>query len=104
MIAPFLLILTGIYLICGFVFAIPFAFMGVGKIDPHAAHGTWGFRLLIMPGTILLWPLLARRWFKGVHEPPEERNAHRLRAKCTGQNSECGQTKAAPPSTLHSTL
>ena len=104
MIASFLLILTGIYLICGFVFAIPFAFVGVGKIDPHAAHGTWVFRLLIMPGTILLWPLLARRWFKGVHEPPEERNAHRLITKCKPQNSKDTTPPATSFSTLHSSL
>jgi len=81
MIAAFLLILMGAYLLCGLGFAVPFAFFGVGKIDPHAAHGSWGFRFLIMPGTILLWPLLARRWLKGVHEPPEERNAHRCAAR-----------------------
>ena len=77
MIAAYFLILMGVYLLCGLVFAAPFVLAGVGRIDPHAAHGTWGFRLLIMPGTILLWPLLAQRWLRGVHEPPEERNAHR---------------------------
>ena len=67
MIAAILLIVMGIYLLCGFIFSVPFVLVGVGKIDPSATHGTWGFRLLIMPGTILLWPLLAGRWFKGVH-------------------------------------
>ena len=81
MIAAAFLILSGFYLICGLVFAVPFAFRGAGKIDPHAAHGTWGFRLLIIPGTILLWPMLAQRWLKGVHEPPEEKNAHRCAAR-----------------------
>ena len=81
MIAEFLLITAGIYLLCGFVFAIPFVLVGVRRIDPHAAHGSWGFRVLIIPGTMFLWPLLARRWMKGVHEPPEEGNAHRLAAK-----------------------
>jgi hypothetical protein len=81
MIAALLLVLMSIYVVCGLVFAAPFAFVGVGKIDPHAAHGTWGFRLLIIPGTILLWPLLAMRWFKGIHEPPEEWNAHRCAAR-----------------------
>ena len=93
MIAAAFLILSGIYLICGLAFAVPFAFFGVGKIDPHAAHGTWGFRLLIVPGTILLWPILAQRCVKGVHEPPEEKNAHRLNAKGKTQNAECVQTK-----------
>jgi hypothetical protein len=80
MIAATLLILFAVYLSCGLVFTIPFVLVGVGKIDPHAAHGSWAFRLMIIPGTIMLWPLLARRWFGGVHEPPEERNAHRLTA------------------------
>jgi len=80
MIAAVFLTLLAIYLLCGSVFAIPFVLVGVGKVDPHAKHGSWGFRLLILPGTIMLWPLLARRWLSGIHEPPEERNAHRLAA------------------------
>jgi len=74
-------VLTGIYLLFGLAFAAPFVVTGVGKIDPHAVHGTWGFRVLILPGTILLWPLLANRWLKGVKAPPEESNAHRRAAK-----------------------
>ena len=77
MIAAAFLILLGIYLACGLVFAIPFALIGVKRIDPHAAHGSWGFRLLIIPGTVVFWPLLLCRWLKGVHEPPEEKNPHR---------------------------
>ena len=81
MIAEIFLVLTGVYLGCGIVFAIPFALVGVNKIDPHAVEGGWGFRLLILPGTIALWPMLARRWFSGVREPPEESNAHRSAAR-----------------------
>ena len=81
MIAAALLILLGLYLAGGFLFAVPFVFIGVKKIDPHAAHGSWGFRLLIFPGTLAFWPLLLRRWLKGISEPPEERNAHRDSAK-----------------------
>jgi len=77
MLAAASLILLGIYLACGLGFALPFAFMGVSRIDPHAAHGTWGFRLLIIPGTLALWPILLRRWMKGVRAPPEEDTAHR---------------------------
>ncbi|MCI0746128.1 MAG: hypothetical protein L0Y58_12050 [Verrucomicrobia subdivision 3 bacterium] len=81
MIAQGILLMTGGYLMCGLVFAIPFALVGVGKIDPHAAHGSWGFRLLIIPGTMFFWPLLAYRWIKGVHEPPAEVNPHRCAAR-----------------------
>ena len=81
MIAAAFLILLGLYLACGFLFAIPFVVRGVKRIDPHAKHGSWGFRLLIFPGTLAFWPLLLRRWLKGISEPPEERNAHRDSAK-----------------------
>jgi len=77
MIASIILILLGVYLACGSVFAIPFCLVGVKRIDPHAAHGSWGFRLLIVPGTTAFWPLLLKRWVSGLHEPPEECNAHR---------------------------
>ena len=81
MIAATFLILLGAYLACGFLFAVPFIFRGVKKIDPHAAHGSWGFRLLIFPGTLAFWPLLLRRWMKGISTPPEECNAHRRAAR-----------------------
>jgi hypothetical protein len=77
MIAAVFLTLLGVYLACGLILAIPFVLMGVKKIDPHAAHGSWGFRVLIVPGAMALWPVLLRRWASGVHEPPEERSAHR---------------------------
>jgi len=76
-----LLILGGVYAACGFLFAIPFVLKGVKLIDPHAADGSWGFRVLIFPGTLALWPLLLHRWLKGISKPPEERNAHRQAAK-----------------------
>ncbi len=80
MIAVTFLILLGIYFLCGFLFAIGFALGGVKKIDPRAAVGSWGFRLLVIPGAAAFWPLLLRRWLKGIHEPPEEHNAHRIAA------------------------
>ena len=81
MIAAILLSLAGLYLLCGLIFAVPFVMAGVGKIDPHAAHGSWGFRLLILPGATLLWPLLAKRWMQGVHEP-------QVSAECIVHNEE----------------
>ena len=81
MIAAVFLIALGIYFACGLAFAIPFALVGAKRIDPHAAHGSWGFRLLIIPGTMIFWPLLLKRWAGGTKEPPEECNAHRKAAK-----------------------
>lgn len=77
MIAAVFLILLGAYLVCGLGFAIPFALVGVRRIDPHAAHGSWGFRFLIIPGTMVLWPWMLKRWASGAIEPPEEHNSHR---------------------------
>jgi hypothetical protein len=77
MIAAVFLILLGGYLVCGLIFAIPFALAGVKKIDPHAMRGSWAFRALIVPGTMAFWPILLRRWASGIHEPPEECHAHR---------------------------
>lgn len=80
MIATGFLILLGVYLGCGLMFAVPFVLKGAGKIDPHAAKGTWGFRILIIPGSMALWPLMLRRWMSGASHPPEECNSHRRRA------------------------
>jgi hypothetical protein len=49
------------YLAAGLAFAIWFAVRGAGRLDPVAAAGSGGFRLLIVPGAALLWPLLALR-------------------------------------------
>jgi hypothetical protein len=65
-----------IYLALGLVFAVAFAARGVDAIDPAARGSTRGFRLMIVPGAIALWPLLLRRWLAGA-PPPTERNAHR---------------------------
>jgi hypothetical protein len=80
MITILFLTVPGVYLACGFVFAVPFVLIGVKKIDPHAVHASWGFRLLIIPGTTIFWPVLLYRWLSGIHEPPEECTAHRLAA------------------------
>ena len=69
----------GLYLLLGLLFAIPFAFAGARKIDPSATEGTWGFKLLIIPGAMVFWPLLLRRWVKNL-PPPEECSAHRRAA------------------------
>ena len=94
MIAAALLILLGIYLACGLLFAVPFALFGVKKIDSHAAQGSWGFRLLVIPGTLAFWPLLLRRWANGLSEPPEESNAHRVGARSGNRQSAIGNRKS----------
>lgn len=76
MLANLFVVLLSLYCIFGLVFSFLFAFYGVKKIDPNAKEATIGFRLLIVPGALSLWPLLAMRWLKGQTEPPAEMNAH----------------------------
>lgn len=73
--------LVAFYLACGLVFAIPFLLRGAAAIDPGAREGTRGFRLIVLPGVVALWPLLLRRWLSGRGEPPVESNAHRRAAE-----------------------
>jgi hypothetical protein len=75
-----LVTLAGVYLAMGLLFALFMAFAGVGKIDPAAKEGTWGFRLLIIPGMTVFWPMMLMRLIKGISTPPVERNQHRDQA------------------------
>jgi hypothetical protein len=82
--ATALLIGVAAYLAAGLVFAVPFVVRGAGTIDAAARRGTWGFRLIILPGVVALWPVLAQRW-AGKRPPPAEANAHRRLARPAGE-------------------
>ena len=68
------------YFSIGFLFALFFVTKWVGRIDSFAKEGSWGFKLLIFPGTIAFWPFLMKRWQKKLADPPEQKNAHRVAA------------------------
>ena len=59
-----ILVIVAVYLFAGLLFAIPFVLKGVDKIDDGAHGSKWGFRIIIIPGTIVFWPLLLKRWLK----------------------------------------
>ena len=75
--ATWLVRLVGVYFACGILFAVPFLARGAAAIDPGAREGSWGFRWIVLPGVVALWPLLLRRWLAGRGEPPLESTAHR---------------------------
>ena len=53
-----------IYLALGLVFSLFFLTMGVGMVDKVAKGSGIGFRLVILPGVVLLWPYLLPKWLK----------------------------------------
>ena len=55
--------MLGAYLLLGILFALPFTLLrGIDRLDPAAAAGSRGFRLLAIPGSVALWPVLLRKW------------------------------------------
>jgi hypothetical protein len=54
--------MAGAYVAAGAVFAVAFLTWGVSRIDPVARQGTLGFRLIILPGVMALWPVLLFKW------------------------------------------
>ena len=80
--ASWIVAAAAVYLGLGFLFAVPFVLFGARRVDPRAVGGSWGFKLAILPATMALWPLMARRWARGGG-PPEERNPHRDQARAS---------------------
>jgi len=74
-----------LYAAIGAMVALWISIRGLGRLDPVAAHGTWGFRLLILPGLTALWPLMLARYVQGRGQPPTERTAHRTMGTGTGR-------------------
>ncbi len=58
------LLLAGAYAGLGLVFAAVFQAMGLKRFDDAAARAGWGFRLIITPGIVALWPVLLVLWVK----------------------------------------
>jgi hypothetical protein len=81
------------YLAIGAVFAFAFVARGVERVDDAARASGWGFRLLLLPGSAVLWPWLARRWASGG-PPREERNAHREALRPSRVPRQAGEERA----------
>jgi hypothetical protein len=56
-VAPLLMAYGGI----GLVVAVAFLLVGIDRVDP-AAQGAYAVRPLLLPGLVLLWPLVLWRW------------------------------------------
>lgn len=62
MISTLLVTFVGVYGLMGILVALPFVLRGAGRLDTASAQGSVGFRILIFPGAIALWPVLAWKW------------------------------------------
>ncbi len=70
----------GLYAVLGLIFGAAFVSWGIGRVDSGARGSGWGFRLIVLPGSVALWPLLLSRWMRGG-PPRVEANAHRRAAE-----------------------
>jgi len=59
--AAFIIDAVLVYAVLGSILALGFVLWGIERIDP-AAVGAYAFRPLLIPGLVLLWPLVAARW------------------------------------------
>ncbi len=51
-----------LYLLIGLLFGLWFVFKGVHKVDRGMASAKWSMRLLLLPGSIGLWPVMLRKY------------------------------------------
>ncbi len=59
--ADLLVTVAWVYGGIGVAVALAFVLVGIDRVDP-AARGAYAVRPLLMPGLILLWPLVIIRW------------------------------------------
>ena len=57
-----LLILAQYWLYAGGVVAVAFLTFGIDRVDEDA-RGAYFFRPLLVPGVLMIWPLVLFRWF-----------------------------------------
>ena len=63
-VAEVILLIALAYVLCGLAVGVPFVLSGVDRVDEAARGASLGFRLVILPGTVALWPLIAAKWVK----------------------------------------
>jgi len=59
-----ILVIITIYLLTGVLFSIVFLSKGIQQVDEGSHETRMGFRLIILPGCIIFWPVLLKKWMK----------------------------------------
>lgn len=71
--AELLFYLALIYLLIGFVFGLYFVAIGAKRRDPAAVSNSIGVKLILLPGSVALWPILLACKPEAISElPPQE--------------------------------
>jgi hypothetical protein len=52
------------YLLAGLLFSIAFFYKGAAALDAGVKDAPISFRLVLIPGATLLWPVLLIKWIK----------------------------------------
>jgi hypothetical protein len=53
-----------LYAAIGIATALAFLACGISQVLPHPMPATLGARILLLPGSIALWPYIVMRWRK----------------------------------------
>jgi low temperature requirement protein LtrA len=53
-----------LYVAVGLVTALAFVSVGISQVLAHPLEATLGARILLLPGSIALWPYIVLRWCK----------------------------------------
>lgn len=69
--ADLLVVAATAYAAAGGAVAAAFLLFGLDRVDP-AARGAYAFRPLLVPGLMLLWPLVLWRWRVLARRPGAE--------------------------------
>ncbi len=56
---------VAVYLAAGVIIGAPFMAFGLARLDYAAKGASRGFRLVVAPGVIALWPFILVRWLSG---------------------------------------
>ena len=64
--------MIAVYLVLGVLFVFPFLIKGLARVDEGANGSTIGFKIIIIPGVIVFWPLLLKKWMKKLNHGDTE--------------------------------
>ena len=71
---------AGAYLAFGLALGLVFVFRGISRLDNAADGASFWFRLFVLPGAALLWPIVLARWISGrqINQPIAVRDGDAL--------------------------